>query len=618
MGLARAWRETRPPDPPTADAPTARERAWSEMVASEELILALAPRLASLDRSVRNLVLPDARARGRFAERVAVRDLAARPAAEARRPAPGLDAAWRAWPAADASRERDAAELALWAGLLGEVAYFEHARFAIERGDFPAGGRDVFDTDVKFAGLARAADGSLRWVRARPRVRWVRVDEAAAEEALRWRIDAFETRELEWVETPAPLFEEVLDVALRDDATLARARTSLHEERVRAFLADPSSLPHPRFFPAAMDRHPGLAVVDVDGDGHQDLYATARWGRNLLLRNRGDGTFEEIGAELGLDVEDHTAAAIFADFDNDGDADAYLGRTLEPSVYLENRGGRFAPPEEPLDDDALPSLVSSVNAVDFDRDGLLDLYVATYAAKLTHEEHLDRPGARKLLADFLPEADARELARRMVYADPHTILNLYGPPNRLLRNTGGGRFEPVAPELAVFANTYQAAWSDFDGDGDPDVYLANDFGPNQLFRNESGPEGARFVDVTAETGTADVGFGMGASWGDYDGDGRPDLYVSNMYSSAGERITARLGDLDPRFPKMARGNTLFRNEGGAFRAVSGRERSALPVEKAGWAWGGQFLDFDNDGRLDLVSLAGYYSAPEEFALPVDT
>ena len=128
--------------------------------------------------------------------------------------------------------------------------------------------------------------------------------------------------------------------------------------------------------------------------------------------------------------------------------------------------------------------------------------------------------------------------------EAHITHNLYGPPNVLLRNEGGGRFAVAeeAPALRVFMNTFQSSWADYDNDGDPDVYLANDFGPNYFFRNDGG---GLFKDITEETDTADVGFGMGVTWGDYDSDGRQDLYVSNMYSSAGQRITAQLPKLDP-------------------------------------------------------------------------
>ena len=159
------------------------------------------------------------------------------------------------------------------------------------------------------------------------------------------------------------------------------------------------------------------------------------------------------------------------------------------------------------------------------------------------------------------------------------------------------------------------AVADYDNDGDADVYLANDFEPNALLRNEGGGE---FTDFTAATGTADFGFGMGASWGDYDDDGQVDLYVTNMHSRAGLRITGALPELDARIPKAAQGNTLFRNTGEGYELAEDSSGSPLGVEQAGWAWGGQFGDVDNDGLEDLYVPNGYYTAPPEAALDRDT
>ncbi len=186
----------------------------------------------------------------------------------------------------------------------------------------------------------------------------------------------------------------------------------------------------------------------------------------------------------------------------------------------------------------------------------------------------------------------------------------------LLHNEGGGAFSVVEDPgpLKMFKNTYQTTWADIDGDGDQDAYVANDFAPNHLIRNDGS---GVFVDITAETATADLGFGMGASWGDYDEDGDQDLYVSNMFSKAGTRITEQLADLDPRFASMARGNSLFANGPSEWEKVSGYEKPKLLVERAGWGWGSQFVDVDNDGYLDLYALSGYYTAPPEVELPID-
>ena len=147
-----------------------------------------------------------------------------------------------------------------------------------------------------------------------------------------------------------------------------------------------------------------------------------------------------------------------------------------------------------------------------------------------------------------------------------------------------------------------------------DVYAANDYAPDNLFRND-GVDG--FTDVTVETGTADLGFGMGATWGDYDEDGRLDLYVTNMYTKAGLRITAQLDWVDPILARAARGNTLLRNTVDGFEHVSGLEPPGLLVAAAGWGWGSQFVDLDNDSDLDLYALSGYYTAPSAVELPID-
>ena len=357
-----------------------------------------------------------------------------------------------------------------------------------------------------------------------------------------------------------------------------------------------------------------MSVVDINGDGFDDFYLMARWGKNQLFVNRGDGTFQDRAAEFGLDIDGRTSSAIFADFDNDGDPDVFLGRTLERSQFFVNQDGRFVEAMGSVEEDALPFFVASVSATDYDGDGLLDVYFSTYAAASVRGQHHaselggtlgpdDRTRIEYYYDNFLSAEDAEALETLKNAPEAYSVLNLPGPPNILLHNAGDGRFEAVdVSALRSFQNSYQSTWADFDGDGDQDVYIANDFAPNRLMRNDG--EG-RFVDVTAETGTADIGFGMGASWADYDEDGSQDLYVSNMYRKAGKRITSQLPNIDERFTKMTSGNSLFHNRSGTFDKVSGLAAPALMVENAGWAWGVQFLDVNNDGALDIYSLSGY-------------
>lgn len=600
-----------PPAPATTDGSNGKgpgsesgSRKWDSMVASEERLLALTPSLHTLAHAVSNLELPGDRARGLFAATVSANDLSAFPTAAA--PSGSTFRRSRATPtsqAIDLSRE----ELDLWQALFRATDRLDHTAFRMVRGDFTNQARNRFRADVKFEGRAWLKSTGIGWVLGRLTVEWEHNPVSDT-----WRIVEFRTDSLDLVESPRLLFREVLEDSIVDPDVRESVRTSGHDEAVRKYLGSPDRKTSD-FFPPAMDEHPGTSVVDLDRDGFDDIYLTAHWGKNLMLRNRGDGTFEEIGADVGLDVAGDTAAAIFADFDNDGDADAVLARTNERSLYLRNDDGHFVDASDSVDGE-LPGLASSVSVADIDGDGLLDVYFSTYAAHRLTSQFASGKDARLLEAFVSPDA-ASQIRSRM--ESDAAIYDLPGPPNVVLRNLGGGRFR-VEPDsaLAKLVNTYQATWADYDGDLDPDVYLANDFAPNHLFRNDGD---GHFTDVTKESGTSDVGFGMGATWGDVDGDGHEDLYVSNMYSKAGSRITEKLSGIDPRFPKMARGNTLFRNPGDGKKFVDlSTQPDGRHAQKAGWSWGGQLADVDNDGGTDLYVLSGYYTAPREFELPVDT
>jgi hypothetical protein len=157
--------------------------------------------------------------------------------------------------------------------------------------------------------------------------------------------------------------------------------------------------------------------------------------------------------------------------------------------------------------------------------------------------------------------------------------------------------------------SFAASWEDFDIDGDPDLYVANDYGRNNLYRNDGGT----FKDVAAELGVEDSASGMSVTWADYDLDGRQDLYVSNMFSAAGSRITSQKefkpdADLGTRkrFRRFTRGNTLFRNTTEGFIDTS----ESAGVTMGRWAWGSRFVDLNNDGWQDLVVTNGYLSAAD--------
>ena len=449
--------------------------------------------------------------------------------------------------------------------------------------------------------LAVHGEGALRFVLPEGSDAWELVDWA-----LEWeKVDGAEKA----------LFQESLENVVEPEL-LGVLRRSIHEEKVVDHLLGRNSRfdSHPIEY-ESFDRHPGLAIVDVDGNGWEDVYVVSRWGPNELLLNR-NGRFTEAAALWGIDFDSHSTSAIFADLDNDGDPDLVLGRSLRPSLILENVGGRF----EVRDVEGLPQLVSSIAVADVNSDGLLDVYWSTYAASMI-ERLRDLGGdvagnSIRTLRGFMEVAEA-DLLADLIGADSFDFyLERPGPQNRLMINRGQWRFERSSEHenLGVYRNTYQASFSDIDLDGDPDLYLANDFSSNQLFENQ---EGQGFVDITEASGTSDFGFGMGVSWGDVDEDGLFDLYVSNMYSRAGRRMTRGVEGVDPRVEKAARGNSLFGNQNAVFERLSGLDEG-WKVEEAGWAWGGQFLDINNNGLLDLYVPNGYYSAPKEAAIDRDT
>ncbi len=330
----------------------------------------------------------------------------------------------------------------------------------------------------------------------------------------------------------------------------------------------------------------GLAIGDVDGDGLEDVYFCQPGGLpNLLFKRQADGTLTDISAAAGVDWLDNTTAALLVDLDNDGDADL-AAATRTAFLIMENDGrGRFALRERLTS----VGMGYSPTAADYDTDGDLDLLVLRYA------------GEGGTVGDF---------------PTPHPFHNARnGGANVLLQNQGGLVFKDVTEESGLGVDNYRfsfaAAWEDFDNDGQIDVYIANDFGPNQLFRNEDGV----FTDITADSATEDWGFGMSATWADHDRDGLMDVYVSSMFSGAGNQIIAQ-SDFNPTMPeetrrkylKMVRGNSLLRNAGeGRFDDIT----DPMSEGFGGWAWGAKFADFNNDGWEDLYVANGYVSQPDK-------
>jgi hypothetical protein len=326
----------------------------------------------------------------------------------------------------------------------------------------------------------------------------------------------------------------------------------------------------------------------VNGDRLEDVFFCESGGLpNRLFVQRPDGTARDVSSESGVDYLEPTHSALLIDLDNDSDQDLALasGRFI---LLLENDGsGRF---ERRLVH-ASTSVARSMAAADFDLDGALDVYVCGYFPRET-------------------AADSVGLGRPMPYHDANN-----GGRNYLLANRRNWTFEDVTEAVGLEMNnsrfSYAAAWEDYDNDGDLDLYVANDFGRNNLYRNDRG----HFVDVAASAGVEDIAAGMSVSWGDYNRDGLPDLYVGNMFSSAGLRITYQRqfkeGVADSTrasYQHHARGNSLFENAGdGTFRDVS----FEAGVTMGRWAWSSNFVDINNDGWEDLVVANGMVTSPED-------
>ena len=343
--------------------------------------------------------------------------------------------------------------------------------------------------------------------------------------------------------------------------------------------------------------NPGIAVADVNGDGRDDLYLCQEANLpNRLYIQQPDGSVRDESAAWKVDYLAGSRSALLLDLDNDGDQDLAVA-IMGGVVVASNEGDHFQVRDVLASDDDTSSLTSA----DYDLDGDLDLYVC-----------VDYPNEH--YAAIGEEADGMVVqggAANRVYHDANNAGR-----NSLYRNEirdGQWRFVDATVEAGLDENnrrfSWAAAWEDYDNDGDQDLYVANDFGRNCLYLNEGG----RFRDIAAEVGVEDSAAGMSADWGDVDRDGRMDIYVANMFSSAGSRITEQPefkegvdAEIKRRWRQFAMGNTLFKNDGSAFRDVS----SDAAVTLGRWSWSSNFLDVNNDGWSDLAVANGYITTDD--------
>jgi hypothetical protein len=327
----------------------------------------------------------------------------------------------------------------------------------------------------------------------------------------------------------------------------------------------------------------GVCLADFDGDGFLDIFlpsgqpAGPPTARSAFYRARGDGTYEERAEAAGVALPGYWAqGCAAADYDGDGRIDLlvtgfgryYLLRQTAPLHFTDVTaaaglgGGR--------------GWSTGAAFADYDGDGLLDLYVSHYVDYDQNSPPLPKAGSG-------PNCMYRG---HPVMCGPRGLKPQAG---RLFRNLGGGRFKDVTAETGMVPTTagygLGAVWSDFDDDGDPDLFVATDSTPHYLFRNDRG----RFAEIGTVAGVAyneegRAQAGMGADVGDFDGDGRLDLVVTNFSHDY---------------------STLYHNDGGMMFSDVSLSTGFGPPTMPMLGWGVHFLDYDSDGRRDLFEANGH-------------
>ncbi|MBM3987787.1 MAG: CRTAC1 family protein [Planctomycetes bacterium] len=324
-----------------------------------------------------------------------------------------------------------------------------------------------------------------------------------------------------------------------------------------------------------------VSLVDFDNDGWTDLYATSsRFGApNALYRNE-RGSFRDIAAEVGLanvnrEGEGVSMGSIWADYDGDGFEDMFLYKWGRQQLFRNRGDGTF---EDASARAGVSRWMNSNSAcwLDYDRDGFVDLYVAGY---------------------FRDDVDMWHLSSTRIMQESFEFAQ-NGGHNVLWRNRGDGTFEDVTARTGCDSTrwTLAVASADMDADGFADLYLANDYGPEELFRNLGGE---RFERVTGAGLEESSKSGMSVTLGDFENDGTFGVYVTNI-SNPGH---------------LFQGNNLRRNRlarnGKLYNIADASSSSSRAIVDCGWAWGAQFGDLDNDGRLDLFVTNGFLSASKE-------
>jgi hypothetical protein len=360
----------------------------------------------------------------------------------------------------------------------------------------------------------------------------------------------------------------------------------------------------------------GVALWDFDNDGLLDIYLVngstlERMERGApapaaaLFHNNGGGTFTNVTAERGIANERWGQGICVGDFDNDGYEDLYVTNFGKNRLYHNNRGNSFIDVADAAHV-ATDSWSTGCAFGDYDGDGWLDLFVAGYVSLDLHRlpppatpastnppqamvepQRQSSDSSSRLGASYSPGVPFCTYRSERVMCGPR---GLKGAPDHLYRNNHDGTFTDVSGAAGVADPDglygFSVAWFDMDDDGRLDLFVANDSGPNFVYRNRGD---GRFDDISYSSGAALDAQGreqahMGVAVGDYDNDGRDDLHVTNFANDF---------------------NVLYHNDDGkTFTDVTTAAGLTLPTTPF-LGWGTDFLDYDNDGWLDLLVVNGH-------------
>jgi hypothetical protein len=359
------------------------------------------------------------------------------------------------------------------------------------------------------------------------------------------------------------------------------------------------------FRPNHYDHGNGIAVADIDGDGWTDIYFINQIGGNELWKNLGNGRFEDITAAAGVALKGRVCvSAAFADTDNDGDMDLYVTSTRQGNAFFENDGQGHFHDVTAAAGLTLTAHSSSADFFDFDRDGLVDLFVSNVGV---------------FTSDEVRQSEGVDQQQYPYYSGLNDSFSGHLFPNRfeqsiLYHNDGGNRFSDVSEKTGLVHKKWSgdATPLDVNQDGWIDLYVVNMQGNDEYYENVKGES---FVSRSAEVFPESVWGGMCAKSFDYNNDGLMDLFVTNMHADMWKRGTG--GNLGPvewekapqdvlpesilksRSPGMnVLGNGFYEKRGDKFHEVSDQ----IHVETF-WPWGHSAGDLNADGFQDLFITA---------------